>query len=204
MEASCSHTTRSNVGLAAEGSSACEIGDRCTKSTRVVAERAKTSVARRAQESTNSASDMVMINGQWNLQEWPPDCARPTTCCRALKLPTMPSLSVQSRHEAVCRRDDVVLDMTKAHLLARKWWWTGCSSGRSRACRALSVEGTSNGRRDASQLQAIVGVGYGGAAYHFSSDLHRVELGAARIGQALRVLPRLGRCPQSSPGGGIE
>jgi hypothetical protein len=64
----------------------------------------------------------------------------------------------------------------------------------------LSVRSTSTGRRDASQLQAIVGVlATAETAYHFSSDLHRVELGAARIGRALRVLPRLGRCPQSSP-----
>jgi hypothetical protein len=45
-------------------------------------------------------------------------------CCRALNLPTMPSLSMHRKHQVVPRRDDGVLDMMMAHLLARKWWWT--------------------------------------------------------------------------------
>ena len=31
-------------------------------------------------------------------------------CCRALKLPTMPPLSMHTKHGVVCRRDDGVLD----------------------------------------------------------------------------------------------
>ena len=48
--------------------------------------------------------------------------------CRALKLPTMPSLSMHRKHQVVRRRDDGVLGMLMAHLQARKWWWTGRSS----------------------------------------------------------------------------
>jgi hypothetical protein len=37
-------------------------------------------------------------------------------CCRALKLPTMPSLSMHTKHGVVRRRDDGVLDMMVPHL----------------------------------------------------------------------------------------
>jgi hypothetical protein len=59
--------------------------------------------------------------------------SRRDPCCRALKLQTMPSVSMHRKHQVVRRRDDGVLDMMMAHLQARKWWWTGRSSGRSRS-----------------------------------------------------------------------
>jgi len=37
-------------------------------------------------------------------------------CCRALKLPTMPSLAMHTKHGVVRRRDDGVLDMMVPHL----------------------------------------------------------------------------------------
>jgi hypothetical protein len=37
-------------------------------------------------------------------------------CCPALKLPTMPSVSVHTNHGVVRQRDDGVLDMMVAHL----------------------------------------------------------------------------------------
>ena len=36
-------------------------------------------------------------------------------CCRALNLPTMPSLSMHTKHGVVRRRDDGVLDMVVPH-----------------------------------------------------------------------------------------
>jgi hypothetical protein len=36
-------------------------------------------------------------------------------CCRALKLPMMPSLSMDTKHRVVRRRDDGVLDMMVPH-----------------------------------------------------------------------------------------
>jgi hypothetical protein len=51
---------------------------------------------------------------------------------------------------------------------------------------------TSNGRRES----VFVGVlATAETAYHFSSDLHRVELGAARIGLALRGVAAVGPLP---------
>ena len=41
-------------------------------------------------------------------------------CCRALNLPTMPSLSMRRKDQMVRRRDDGVLDVMMAHLQARK------------------------------------------------------------------------------------
>ena len=40
----------------------------------------------------------------------------PDQCCRALKLPTMPSLAMHTKHGVVRRRDDGVLDMMVPHL----------------------------------------------------------------------------------------
>jgi hypothetical protein len=37
-------------------------------------------------------------------------------CCRALKLPTMPSLSMHTKHGVVRRLDDGVLDLMVPHL----------------------------------------------------------------------------------------
>jgi len=37
-------------------------------------------------------------------------------CCRALKLPTMPSLSMHTKHGVLRRRDDGVLDVMAPHL----------------------------------------------------------------------------------------
>jgi hypothetical protein len=44
------------------------------------------------------------------------DAGDQAACCRALKLPTMPSLSMHGNHGVVRRHDDGVLDM----MLARK------------------------------------------------------------------------------------
>jgi hypothetical protein len=38
------------------------------------------------------------------------------SCCRALKLATMPSLSMHTKHAVVRRRDDGVLDIRVSHL----------------------------------------------------------------------------------------
>jgi len=55
-------------------------------------------------------------------------------CCRALKLPTMPSLSMHTKHGVVRRRDDGVLDMVVPHPRGNGGHWhTGSSPGRSRS-----------------------------------------------------------------------
>lgn len=69
-------------------------------------------------------------------------------CCRALKLPTMPSLSMHTKHGVVRRRDDGVLDMMPhlqggiAVAIDRRDVQAGDPSRR----KSLSVQGSATGQ----------------------------------------------------------
>ena len=66
-----------------------------------------------------------------------------TSCCRALDLPTMPSLSMHRKHQAVRRRDDGVLDMMMATCRRGNGGGRDVQAGDPGRTKSQSVEGRS-------------------------------------------------------------
>ena len=66
-----------------------------------------------------------------------------TSCCRALDLPTMPSLSMHRKHQVVRRRDDGVLDMMMATCRRGNGGGRDVQAGDPGRTKSQSVEGRS-------------------------------------------------------------
>ena len=85
----------------------------CSRRSRSIPERFpidSASLARQTQFGVHIRPKTVEIRGDSAVS------GRVRSCCRALKLPTMPSLSIHTKHGVVRRRDDGVLDMMVPHL----------------------------------------------------------------------------------------